>query len=208
MREAAYFLLNRCHALWPANNRYLRRSRHRLRALEVADTGWDRHPQRRNRVTSVTLACHPQRSREPVLLTAGSLGELAPSPRSPTPRSHVQKGQGLGRFGARSSLGSNGCAAPSREEEEGASTCCPCPHTPLGAGTPRSCAKRSLRANPAGGLAPARKPYNNKPGCESEAKNNSVRKQISGSGCQRVITLNNRHSVISTAMSDVLTVAF
>lgn len=74
-------------------------------------------------------------------------------------------------------------------------------------GTPRSCIKPSLCTSPAGSLAQS-KPYNNTLGCESETKNNSVRKQISGSGCQGVITLNNRQSIISTVMRDVLTVSF
>lgn len=74
-------------------------------------------------------------------------------------------------------------------------------------GTPRSCIKPSLGTSPAGSLAQS-KAYNNKLGCESETKNNSVRKQISGSGCQGVITLNNRQSIISAVMRDVLTVSF
>lgn len=73
-------------------------------------------------------------------------------------------------------------------------------------GTPRSCIKLSLCTSPAGSLAQS-KPYNNKLGCESETKYNSVRKQISGSSCQGVITLNNRQSIISTVMRDVLTVS-
>lgn len=45
-------------------------------------------------------------------------------------------------------------------------------------------------------------------GVSQRQKNNSARKQISGSGCQGVITLNNRQSIISTVMRDVLTVSF
>lgn len=83
----------------------------------------------------------------------------------------------------------------------------PLPQSKQVLGTPRSCIKPSLCTSPAGSLAHS-KPYNNKLGCESETKNNSVRKQISGSGCQGVITLNNRQSIISTVMRDVLTVSF
>lgn len=88
-----------------------------------------------------------------------------------------------------------------------ASDAAPLPHSKQVLGTPRSRIKPSLCTSPAGSLAQS-KPYNNKLGCESETKNNSVRKQISGSGCQGVITLNNRQSIISTVMRDVLTVSF
>lgn len=99
------------------------------------------------------------------------------------------------------------CSSQERLTGVPASDAAPLPHSKQVLGTPRSRIKPSLCTSPAGSLAQS-KPYNNKLGCESETKNNSVRKQISGSGCQGVITLNNRQSIISTVMRDVLTVSF
>lgn len=198
---AADFLLIWCHAPGP-NNRYLRWSRLWLCALEEADAGWDRQ-RRRNSVTSVvTLAdcicqgCWP-------CVTAGSLCAitgLLDNTSEPLPAT----------AGARlEQCPLKGTCYSSQERLTGvpASDAAPLPHSKQVLGTPRSRIKPSLCTSPAGSLAQS-KPYNNKLGCESETKNNSVRKQISGSGCQGVITLNNRQSIISTVMRDVLTVSF
>lgn len=121
-----------------------------------------------------------------------------------TPPSHFQQQWGP----VWSSAHRRGYAAPARRLiGVSASDAASLPNSKQVLGTPRSCIKPSLCTSPVGSLAQS-KPYNNTLGCESETKNNSVRKQISGSGCQGVITLNNRQSIISTVMRDVLTVSF
>lgn len=201
LRVAADFLLIRCHAPRP-NKRYLRWSWLWLCVLEEADTGWDRQ-RRRNGVTSVvTLAgcicqgCWP-------CVTAGSLcaitglSDNTSEPLPATAGAHLEQ----------CPLKERRCSSQERLTGVSASDAVPLPYSKQVLRTPRSCIKPSLCTSPAGSLAQS-KPYNNKLGCESETKNNSVRKQISGSGCQGVITLNNRQSIISTVLRDVLTVSF
>lgn len=151
LRVAADFLLIWCHALWPANNRYLRWSQ-----LSAVCFGGGRHRVGPSPSAETEKHCHlsgdfgrPHLSRELAVLDCG------------LPRCHQRA---LGRLRATSSnvrcspeaaLITGTCAAPGGRGGEGHQhLMLPLSSSPgMVLGTLRSCIKPSLCNSPAGSLA-------------------------------------------------------
>lgn len=154
--------------------------------------GWDHHPQqrRRNSVTLATRARQPHLPREPALLTVAAEDSNPVTMLWDTPEPHLgETDPGM-------------CSSRGQWSEQGVAVTTPCPvwgpRGPVCSTAHPSRWQPGTRANPT----------TTSQAVSQRQKNNAVRKQISGSGCQWVITLNNRRSIISTVMRDVLTVSF
>ena len=154
--------------------------------------GWDHHPQqrRRNSVTLATRARQPHLPREPALLTVAAEDSNPVTTLWDTPEPHLgETDPGM-------------CSSRGQWSEQGVAVTTPCPvwvpRGPVCSTAHPSRWQPGTRANPT----------TTSQAVSQRQKNNAVRKQISGSGCQWVITLNNRRSIISTVMRDVLTVSF
>lgn len=154
--------------------------------------GWDHHPQqrRRNSVTLATRARQPHLPREPALLTVAAEDSNPVTTLWDTPEPHLgETNPGM-------------CSSRGQWSEQGVAVTTPCPvwgpRGPVCSTAHPSRWQPGTRANPT----------TTSQAVSQRQKNNAVRKQISGSGCQWVITLNNRRSIISTVMRDVLTVSF